>query len=331
MAVRLSNRTYDLDDLICAAVQGDLELLKRILAKKRHWEWPEIAVKYAAKMSHLHILDALPVSVVWPRCSIAHTRSVQLIICDAAGNGNITVLNWFAKQISISEIIEKTLGEPLSAAAINNEVETLEWFEPHLIKSPTKMITMKSGKKILHVVFAGLQRAMEEMVRNDSVEAYKWFKSHDITFDNFVTYGNFPDTWMIKLIDICAKGSPRMLRELLIHYLGRQADETTIMLKKTFIQRIIQTSNLSSYRILAEQIKMSRAEWVAILLSVDMGGLTLVFGWLWREDYVALRRPDIWKHCAATCVANAIVAQRASTVCKRGLPNELWQNILNLM
>lgn len=328
--------SYDIDDVICAAVQGDLDLLNLILAKENNtWnrDFRETAMRYAAKMGHMHILGMFPLKMVYT-CSaqyLAQETSLKKSMCNAARDGNIKVLDWFAGQLeannlSVTHVIKSTHGEIIAEAAKNNQIQILKWFEKYLEDESEKI----SGFKVSMAMYGAVRGSVRDIARNNSIEAYEWLKAHGATIG--ATY------YWRELRDICVKYSPYMLREMIEYYSDelntprRYNGTGAPTLGTLFITSAMNAENYASFRVLAESKKIGRKQWILALQGEGTEwGVAHAFGWLWKEDYVALQKLDIWQNCVTVCVANAIVAQRVGAVCKRGLPNELWLIILNLM
>ncbi|NBO41891.1 MAG: hypothetical protein EBU92_10290 [Betaproteobacteria bacterium] len=350
------NRTYEVCDAICAAVQGDLELVNQILNSYQILNsscsstWSVTVIKYAAKMEHMHILAQMSLSQCWPNTTgLEDIGDVRGIVDSAALDGRIRVLDWMAAQISIAKLIEKTNGRPLAEAAKNNQIQTLNWFNAHLqaemssrgvaemkVKQTINWlhwIAPQNGKIRLEngvpYVFRGAMRiAICDMIRNNSAEALMWLKNQGATFDDAITT-NGP-AHMLRCFELCARYSPGILRDLVRHFQKEMPNgyDNKSLAERTVVAAINQ-GNLASLQVLAESKVVARKEWIAALAKAPFPVLEYAFSWLQETDYAALQRLDIWKHCTVKCVANAIVTHR-----RRGgpcLPNELWLLIMQLM
>jgi hypothetical protein len=351
-------RAYEVCDAVCAAVQGDLELVNRILDSPRSSTWFSTVVKYAAKMGHMHILEQIPLSRCWPNTNgLEDIGEVRGIVNSAALDGRIEVLNWIAAQISVVRLIKITNGYPLAKAAKNNQTETLNWFNAHLraeilsrggaemrvngfeVESSIMWfntiplgatIRLKNG--VPYVFRHAMQLAFPDMVRNNSVEALAWLKNQGATFDDAITVNGFAN--MLRCFELGAQHSPVILRQLIQHFSEELEKHAFYLggktLGETLIAKAIECGNCMSLRIIAESKTVARKRWVSALGGAPISALEYAFDWLQKEDYAALQRLDIWKKCAAKCVANAIVAQRGGAADARGLPNELWLHIMSL-
>ena len=355
-------RTYEVCDAVCAAVQGDLELVNQILNSSRSSTWFVTVIKYAAKMEHMHILAQMSLSQCWPNTTgLEDIGDVQGVVNSAALDGRIEVLNWIAAQISVVRLIEITNGYPLAEAAKNNQTETLNWFNAHLqaeilsrggaemrvngfeVRSsimwfntiPLGAIRLKNG--VPYVFRHAMQLAFPDMVRNNSVEALAWLKNQGATFDDAITVNGFAN--MLRCFELGVQHSPDILRQLIQHFSEELEKHAFYLggktLGETLIAKAIECGNCMSLRIIAESKTVARKQWISALGSAPISVLEYAFGWLQKEDYAALQRLDIWKKCAAKCaakcVANAIVAQRVGAADVRGLPNELWLHIMSLL
>ena len=359
-------QSYDVADVVCAVVLGDLEKVRKILDNRPCGSGTihTFALEYALKMGHIHIADTIQLKDCWGSAvewGVEDIGAMQNMLGTAARDGRIEVLEWLDSRVSIVKILQETNGAALAEAAKNNRVEVLDWLERRAIMG--SCLRMRDGA--LHIIHEAMRLAVArmEIIVNNSAEAMEWLEKRGASLNgsadddqNWRFYLRMQtkeslsvdDNQKDRMLEACAlAGADRIWDRLVRAFPGqlsrvaagqRQTLGEIILMKalrghaapcsaafRLVCPHVTLTEILIVHDVVASRNEkclaaiVASGKWDQAWLRRGLSewdekscdwGMRRMFARLWREDYVAARRPEMWAELASSTVATAIAANK---------------------